>query len=40
MVCVYPEFGSQMKTIRNFQIIEETDRQFVGATPVLAQHTS
>jgi SAM-dependent methyltransferase len=40
LVYVYPEFGSQMKTMRNFQMIEETDRQFVAATPVLAQHTS
>lgn len=40
LVYVYPEFGSQIKTMRNFQMIEETDRQFVAATPVLAQHTS
>jgi SAM-dependent methyltransferase len=40
LVYVYPEFGSQMKTMRNFQMIEETDRQYVAATPVLAQHTS
>ena len=40
LVYVYPEFGSLMKTMRNFQMVEETDRQFVAATPVLAQHTS
>lgn len=40
LVYVYPEFGSQMKTMRNFRMIEETDHQFVAATPVLSEHTS
>jgi SAM-dependent methyltransferase len=45
LVYVYPEFGSQMKTMRNFQMIEETKRHFVAttfvpATPVLREHTS
>jgi SAM-dependent methyltransferase len=45
LVYVYPEFGSQMKTMRNFQMIEETKRHFVAmtrvpATPVLSEHTS
>jgi SAM-dependent methyltransferase len=41
LVYVYPEFGSQMKALRNFQMIEETRLYFAArATPVLAQHTS
>lgn len=40
LVYVYPEFGSQMKTMRNFQMIEESKHQFVAATPVLSEHTS
>jgi SAM-dependent methyltransferase len=41
LVYVYPEFGAQMKTLRNFQMIEETRLYFAArATPVLAQHTS
>jgi SAM-dependent methyltransferase len=39
LVYVYPAFGSQMKTMRNFQMIEETDHKFVAATPVRTQHT-
>lgn len=44
LVYVYPEFGSLMKTMRNFQMVEETGLQFVAkarvpATPVLAEHT-
>ena len=41
LVYVYPEFGSQMKALRNFQMMEETRLYFAArATPVLAQHTS
>ncbi len=30
LVYVYPEFGSQMKSMRNFRMIEETPRNFVA----------
>jgi hypothetical protein len=30
LVYVYPEFGSLMKTMRNFQMVEETGLHFIA----------
>ena len=40
LVYVYPEFGSQIKNMRNFRMIEETQRSFVARSHSSGIHVS